>query len=193
MRPSSPLLAAPRSLRPLTSLVTYNGEPYTRPADPPRNLTATMSDVAGSVMVRGTRFCKSVRLSWQAPAGVSGITGYKILRTHYGHPVTLDRRGSPTQICNTDAVNAGINGVIPDYSRYAYDIAEAGAGASFYFHQPLRPGASGHKFTYYVAAITNNGDGFPAKVKVEADVLLRWNSAGSATTGPDVKPCPMLN
>ena len=103
---------------------------------------------------------------------MGGITGYKILRTHNGHPVVSRRN-----------VNA-------DYSRYAYDIAEAGAGASFYFHRPLRPGASGHKFTYYVAAITNDGDGFPAKVKVEADVLIPWAHRGAPRRGPTSNPAP---
>ena len=83
-------------------------------------------------------------MTWAAPAGVSGITGYKILRTHYGHPVISARNP------NTD------------YSRYAYDIATVGAGTTSYVHTPLRPGGSGHKFTYYVAAITADGDGFPA-------------------------------
>ena len=46
MRPTTttPHLASPLAFLPLTSLETYNGRPYTRPADPPRNLTATMSD-----------------------------------------------------------------------------------------------------------------------------------------------------
>ena len=204
VRPSTPLLSAPRSFLPLTSLETYNGRPYTRPADPPRNLTATMSDVAESWMVdervidgfidtgrislgrpvlipnvvktgRKTGFCKTVSLNWAAPTGVSGITGYQILRTHFGHPVVSSRNP------NTD------------YSRYAYDIATVGANTTSYVHSPLRPGASGHKFTYYVVAITADGDGFPARVKVEADILIPWDSKGSRTTGPDVLPCPIMN
>ena len=184
MRPHSPLLAAPLSLLPLTDLVTYNGAPYTRPAAPPRNLTATMSDIDRSWMVRGTSFCKSVRLTWAAPTGVSGITGYKIRRTHYGHPVRETGRGNlqggHTFVRHTE-----------DFGRYGYDIATVGANTTSYTHKPLRPGAAGHKFTYYVAAVTNNGDGFPAKVKAQADVLLKWSSIGSATTGPDVLDCPM--
>ena len=185
MRPTSPLLAAPLSLVPLTDLETYNGEPYTRPAAPPRNLTATISDIDRSWMVRGTSFCKSVRLTWAAPAGVTGITGYKIRRTHYGHPVRETGRGN---------LQGGHRFVrhTEDFGRYGYDIATVGAGTTGYTHKPLRPGAAGHKFTYYVAAVTDNGVvGFPAVVKVEADVLLKWASIGSATTGPDVLDCPM--
>ena len=46
MRPTTttPHLASPLAFLPLTSLETYNGQPYVRPADPPRSLTATMSD-----------------------------------------------------------------------------------------------------------------------------------------------------
>ena len=191
MRPHSPLLAAPLSLEPLTDLETYNGQTYTQPAAPPRNLNATMSDIDRSWIHRGIRFCKSVRLTWAAPTGVSGITGYKIRRTHYGHPVTLAPNPSGFNGPPTSAVNRGIKSVSPDYGRYGYDIATVGANTTSYVHKPLRPGAAGHKFTYYVAAITNNGDGFPAKVKVKAAVLLKWASPGSATTGPDVLDCPM--
>ena len=49
--PATPLLGVPRSFLPLTSLETYNGEPYTRPADPPRNLGAFMGDINTSIMV----------------------------------------------------------------------------------------------------------------------------------------------
>ncbi|WP_420445741.1 fibronectin type III domain-containing protein [Candidatus Poriferisodalis sp.] len=174
VRPSTPHLGAPLALVPLTSLVTYNTQPYARPVDAPQNLTATMSDIAGSVMHRGTSFCKKVTLNWQAPAGVSGITGYKIMRIHYGHPVKSMRNP------NTD------------YGRYGYDIAAVGANTTSYLHEPLRPGANGHTFTYYVAAVTADGVGFPATVKVSADVKLPWSSRGSYTTGPDALPCPMM-
>ena len=172
VRPSTPHQGAPLAFVPLTSLVTYNGQPYVRPVDAPQNLTATMSDIAGSFMYGGTSFCKTVTLNWQAPAGVSGITGYKIMRTHYGHPVKSMRNP------NTD------------YGRYGYDIAAVGANTTSYLHEPLRPGANGHTFTYYVAAVTPDGVGFPAKVKVSANVKLSWGSMGSFTTGPDALPCP---
>ena len=214
VRPSTPLLGVPRSFLPLTSLETYNGESYTRPADPPRNLGAFMGDINTSIMVdervitgfetltfsgnrrrqspivektgRSTRFCKTVRLTWAAPAGVSGITGYKILRTHHGHPVV--RQGKPTTQGQGRKYTAS-HRLQPLRLR---DQHRRRRRHGLHPHTPP-PGASGHKFTYYVAAITNNGDGFPAKVKVEADILIPWNSRGSATTGPDVLPCPMLN
>ncbi|WP_419554242.1 fibronectin type III domain-containing protein [Candidatus Poriferisodalis sp.] len=185
VRPSTPHLGAPLAFVPLTSLLTYNGAPYVRPADAPQSLTAAMTDIAGSVTVRDrdnrgrltgqtARFCKTVTLTWQAPAGTSGITGYKIMRTHYGHPVISQRKP------NTD------------HRRYGYDIATTDADTTTYVHEPLRPGAAGHKFTYYVAAVTNNGTGFPAVVKVQAPVLIEWHSTGTTLTGPDALPCPML-
>ena len=180
MRPHSPLLAAPLSLLPLTNLQTYNGEIYVRPAAPPQNLTANISDIDRSWMVRGTRFCKSVRLTWAAPAGVSGITGYKILRTHNGHPVRVTKR-------ITSGSGRGSFQIATEFDRYGYDIATVGANATSYVHEPLLPGINGHNFTYYVAAVTADGDGFPAVAKVKADVLIAGGSTGSSTTGPG--PC----
>ncbi|WP_420622309.1 fibronectin type III domain-containing protein [Candidatus Poriferisodalis sp.] len=183
--PSTPHLGAPLAFVPLTSLVTYNGQPYTRPVAAPQNLTAAISDIAGSVIVRvrddrgrltgeKASFCKKVTLNWQPPAGAANITGYKIMRTHYGHPVISQRKP------NTD------------YRRYGYDIATLAAGDRSYVHEPLRPGANGHTFTYYVAAVTPDGVGFPAVVNVSAPIKIRWNSTGTMTTGPDALPCPML-
>ena len=148
VRPSTPHLAAPRSLMPLTSLETYNGQSYTRPADPPKNLTATMEDFNSD----GSR--KKVTLTWEAPDGVSGITGYRILRTDTGHPL---RRTSS-------------QGYDYDYSRYAYDVATVGSSTFTYVHgasDGLKAGSDGEfTFTYYVAAITADGDSFPVKVFV---------------------------
>ena len=79
VRPSKPHLAAPLSLMPLTSLRTYNGADYTRPANPPKNLTASMEDFNSD----GSR--KKVTLTWAAPDGVTGITGYRVLYTDTGH------------------------------------------------------------------------------------------------------------
>ncbi|WP_419551429.1 fibronectin type III domain-containing protein [Candidatus Poriferisodalis sp.] len=185
VRPSTPHLGAPLAFVPLTSLTTYNGAPYVRPADAPRSLTAAISDIAGSVIVRvrddrgrltgeKASFCKTVTLTWQPPAGTSGITGYKIMRTHYGHPVISQRKP------NTD------------HRRYGYDIATTDANTTTYVHEPLRPGAAGHKFTYYIGAVTPDGVGFPAVAKVSAPIKIRWNSTGTMTTGPDELPCPML-
>ena len=209
VRPATPLLGVPLALLPLTSLLTYNGAPYTRPVDPPRNLRATMSDIDTSIMVdeqaitgfetvvfsgnrrrqvpiiektgRSTRFCKTVRLTWAAPTGVGGITGYRILRTHHGHPVVVKTQHRPS--------SHGAFGTPTDYSRYAYEITTVGHGATGYTHTPLRPGPSGHKFTYYVAAITADGDGFPAKVNVEADVLIPWSSGGATTEALNSRSC----
>ena len=200
VRPSTPHLGAPLAFVPLTSLTTYNGAPYTRPAAAPRNLTAAMSDrmsddptdrndpevhLDGAIMYREKRiigrnpsrivytgreirWCQSVTLEWDAPAGVTGITGYKIMRTHYGHPV---HRTGPRK-SNTD------------YGRYAYHVDTVAASVTSYVHEPLLPGINGHNFTYYVAAVTNDGQGFPAAAKVKADLLIPYGGAGSSTTGP---------
>ena len=139
---------------PLTSLTTYNGASYTRPADPrpPKNLTATMVDFNSD----GSR--KKVTLTWEAPDGVTGITGYRILRTDTGYPLKRTRRtGSQTAYDY-------------DYSRYAYDIATVGSSTLTYVHgagDGIKAGRNGEfTFTYYVAAITADGDSFPAKVFV---------------------------
>ena len=58
----------------------------------------------------------------------------------------------------------------PDNSRYAYEIATVGSNAPTCVHGasdgigPESP--NGFHFTYYVAAITADGEGFPAKVGV---------------------------
>ena len=58
----------------------------------------------------------------------------------------------------------------PDNSRYAIQIARVGSNARNYVHggsngiPPESP--NGFAFSYYVAAITADGDGFPAKVFV---------------------------
>ena len=188
----------------------------------PRNLTATMSDrmsfdpterndpdyhLDGAIMYREKRFigrnptrivytgreiryCQSVRLTWAAPAGVSGITGYKIRRTHNGPPVVATKYRT----------SAGIQAVriTNDSTRYGYDVATVGAGTTSYRHEPLLPGINGHKFTYYVAAVTANGEGFPAEVEVKptkvydrptkeyvnGELLIPYAGEGSSTTGP---------
>ena len=137
VRPSKQLQAAPLSFLPLTSLTTYNGEDYTRPVDAPKNLTATMEDFPGD----SSR--KKVTLTWEAPDGVSGITGCRILPTH---------RGQPSD------------------DLYAHPIASVGSNTLTYVHgasdgiPPESP--NGFNCTYYVVAITADGDGFPAQVFV---------------------------
>ena len=57
-----------------------------------------------------------------------------------------------------------------DNSRYAYEIATVGSHALTYVHGASSgiPSESpnGFAFTYYVAAVTADGNGFPAKVSV---------------------------
>ena len=151
---SRPHLASPRSLMPLTSLATYNGGSYTRRVDPPKNLTAVMENFNDD----GSR--KKVTLTWQAPDGVSGITGYRILRTEGGHhPLRVTRR------------SANSVGYDYDYSRYAHDVATVGSSTLTYVHgesNGIGPGSRFHtfNFVYYVVAITADGDGFPVRVGV---------------------------
>ncbi len=101
------------------------------------NLRATIVDFPGD----SSR--KKVTLKREAPDGVSGITGYRILRTHRGQP---------------------------DNSRYACEIATVGSHALTYVHGASSgiPSESpnGFAFTYYVVAVTADGDGFPARVNV---------------------------
>ena len=102
------------------------------------NLRATIVDFTSDDRSR-----KKVTLRRESPDGVSGITGYRVLRTHRGQP---------------------------DNSRYAIQIATVGSNTFTYVHgacngiPPESP--NGFTFTYYVAAITADGDSFPAKVFV---------------------------
>ena len=89
---------------------------------------------------------------------MSGITGYRILRTDNGHPVKVTRRtGSQTAYDY-------------DYGRFAYDIATVGSNTLTYVHgasEGIPSGSDGSfNFTYYVAAITADGEGFPVNVFV---------------------------
>ena len=74
---------------------------------------------------------------------MSGVTGYQIRRTHRGQP-------------NDDL--------------YAHPIARVGSNTFTYVHgasEGIPSGSDGSfNFTYYVAAITADGDSFPAKVFV---------------------------
>ena len=111
---------------------------------------ATMDD-----FTPGDSSRKKATLTWEAPSGVSGITGYRIQRTHRGQP---------------------------DLSRYAIPIATVGSNARTYVHDasngipPETP--DGFTFSYYVAAITADGDGFPAKVYRESFVSDRAHGPG---------------
>ena len=118
VRPSTPLLAAPLSFKPLTSLTDYNNETYTRPADGPANLDYS------SKANYGRWGGHTVTLTWDAPTGVTGITGYRVLRTSQDiGPQTGTRRsgGGRTWVSYAN-----------DYSRFAYEIARTGASTTFY-------------------------------------------------------------
>ena len=80
-----PRYGSPRAFAPLTSLGTYNvrGDLYVlnyeQPPAGPENLSVTEADGVFT-------------LTWDAPAGQSGITGYRVERTVNGHNVTMQLR-----------------------------------------------------------------------------------------------------
>ena len=139
---SNPLRDSPRSLLPLLNLTTYNGQDYTRPADPPANFQYASGRIDHELGFSKT--CYAVTLKWDAPAGVSGITGYRILR------------------------NLGSESL----SRYAKQIATTGASARTYVDGRdadvcFGGVGSGPNVSYFVTAITAGGDSFPARVRVD--------------------------
>ena len=139
---STPLRDSPRSLLPLTSLTTLNGQAYTRPADPPANFQYASGRIDHELGFSKT--CYAVTLKWGAPTGVSGITGYRVLR------------------------NLGAESL----SRYAKQIATTGASARTFVdgrNADVCFGGvgSGPNVSYFVAAITAGGDSFPARVRVD--------------------------
>ena len=139
---SNPLRDSPRSLLPLTALETYNGQAYTRPADPPANFQYAPGRIDHELGYSKT--CYAVTLKWDAPTGVSGITGYRVLR------------------------NLGTESL----SRYAKQIATTGASARTFVdgrNADVCFGGvgSGPNVSYFVSAITADGDSFPARVRVD--------------------------
>ena len=139
---STPLRDSPRSLMPLTSLTTYNGRSYTRPADEPANFQYAAGRIDHELGHHRT--CYAVTLKWEAPPGVRGITGYRVLR------------------------NLGAESL----SRYAKQIATTGASARTYVdgrNADVCFGGvgSGPNVSYFVTAITGDGDSFPARVRVD--------------------------
>ena len=142
VRPSNPLRDSPRSLLPLLNLTTYNGRSYTRPADQPANFQYAAGRIDHELGHHRT--CYAVTLRWNAPTGVSGITGYRVLR------------------------NLGSESL----SRYAKQIATTGASART-FVDGRDAGVcfggvgSSPNVSYFVSAITANGDSFPARVRVD--------------------------
>ena len=139
---SNPLRDSPRSLLPLMVLETYNGKSYTRPADPPANFQYASGRIDHE---RGYfKTCYTVTLRWDAPAGVSGITGYRILR------------------------NLGTESL----SRYAKQIATTGASTRTFIDGRdadvcFGGVGSGPNVSYFVSAIIGNKDSFPARVRVD--------------------------
>ena len=137
---SDPLRDSPLSLWPLTALETYNGQPYTRPAAQPQNLDYSSGRIEHRLELYSTE-CYTVTLRWNPPSGVSGITGYRILR------------------------NLGNESL----DRYARQIAEIGADARTYVDgrgADVCFGDDGIRADYYVAAITADGDSFPTRYQV---------------------------
>ena len=115
---------------------------YTRPADPPANFQYASGRIDHE---RGYfKTCYTVTLKWEAPTGVSGITGYRILR------------------------NLGTESL----SRYAKQIATTGASARTFIDGRdadvcFGGVGSGPNVSYFVSAITSAGDSFPARVRVD--------------------------
>ncbi len=104
-----------------------------------------------------------VTLDWDAPPGMSesDITGYRVLRNVKGSrpyledPVTSDCAGA----C-----------YVYDFSRYAHEIARTGPGVTFYADGQNRDLFIGVErdtpfFTYYVTAITSDGESLPVQVR----------------------------
>ena len=157
VRPSNPLRDSPRSLLPLTALETYNGQPYTRPADPPANFQYASGRIDHE---RGYfKTCYTVTLRWDAPAGVSGITGYRILR------------------------NLGTESL----SRYAKQIATTGASARTFIDGRdadvcFGGVGSGPNVSYFVSAIIGNKDSFPARVRVDQTRAFPTNQVPNTPT-----------
>ena len=139
---SNPLRDSPRSLMPLTSLTTLNGQAYTRPADPPANFQYASGRIDHELGYHRT--CYAVTLKWDRPTGVSGITGYRVLRN-----------------LGSESLN-----------RYARQIATTGASARTFVdgrNADVCFGGvgSGPNVSYFVSAITGDGDSFPARVRVD--------------------------
>ena len=129
-----------------------DGGPCTRPVDPPKNLTATMER-----LTEEGRQAARVTPTWAAPDGVSGITGCRILRTDGGHPMRATRQ------------TARHTSYDYDYSRYGHEIATVGGNTLTYADgagEGLRDPSLTFRYTCCVAAITADGDSFPAKVSV---------------------------
>ena len=157
VRPSDPLRDSPRSFLPLVTLTTYNGQAYTRPADPPANFQYASGRIDHELGFSKT--CYAVTLKWDAPTGVSGITGYRILR------------------------NLGSDSL----SRYAKQIATTGASARTFVDGRdadvcFGGVGSAPNVSYFVTAITAGGDSFPARVRVDRTRAFSTSQVPNAPT-----------
>ena len=159
---SNPLRDSPRSLLPLLNLTTYNGQAYTRLADPPANFDYASGRIDHELGFSKT--CYAVTLTWEAPTGVSGITGYRVLR------------------------NLGTESL----SRYAKQIATTGASARVYVDGRdadvcFGGVGSGPNVSYFVSAITAGGDSFPARVRVDQTARRFGVTTGNVPVAPTLR------
>ena len=132
-----------------------------------------------------------ITLDWDATAGISesDITGYRVLRNVKGSRPYLE--SSQTSDC------AGAC-YVHDYSRYAHEIARTGPGVTSYVDGQDRSLFISVErdtpfFTYYVTAITSDGESFPVQVRAGALKAAPQEAAAPAhvptlrvsTYGPD--------
>ena len=140
-----PLDASPLAFLPLTSLETYNGRPYAKPGMP-ENLRSTV------VPTPGQDGAHTVTLTWDAPAGESGVTGYRVLRNTEGrHPYKCTQHNPDYKSCDYD------------YDRYAQEIGQTDAETTTW-EDVVIWGDWNH---YYVEAITAEGESLPADLRVD--------------------------
>ena len=139
-----PLDASPLAFLPLTSLEVYNGRPYAKPGMP-ENLRSTV------VPTPDWPGAHTVTLTWDAPAGESNITGYRVLRN------TEDRRPYKCTQHNPNYKSCDY-----DYDKYAHHIEDIDAGITTWDEEVVW----GDWHHYYVEAITAEGESLPADLRV---------------------------
>ena len=130
-----------KAFEPLTNLQTYNGSTFVPHPGTPQNLQVSRS---GDVFT----------LTWDAPTGQSGITGYRIERDLNG------TGGANDQGCSTGLAD---------------QIGTAGSGDRQYSDDLSPTTALGHdvlrSLTYHVFALTANGHSIPATLHVSNEVV----------------------
>ena len=186
--PWNPRTGSPEAFVPLTSLVTYNWdttidgvssytpEPYATNnypeiIDGPANLTA---QAAGGM----------VGLRWEAPAGVTGITGYRIERD-------VDGRGAQIQTCPV-AGSGGAQSTAFYSTLYDRLGTRVGAPTRTWFADSMA-GLSAQdlqhmqSLRYHVFALTADGESLPVSVNVDIlDSFRRWWDNGFAVRDASV-------